>query len=256
MMKHMIQKKPKKEVRGVKRVQEPKDEIEVCLPASQLAEMMKLSPESVSSMRLSKITEEFAKGFHFLRTYGKAVTFFGSSRFSPDHEMYQEAERLAYMLSKEDFAVITGGGPGIMEAANKGALDAEGRSAGINIELPSGQRANKYVNDSASFHYFFARKVMLAFASEAYIFFPGGFGTLDEFFELTTLVQTKKIEEIPVVLVGNSYWQPLLNWIEKTVYRENKAIEKDHMEIYHLVPDAEQAFEYIKSMVKVPEGIS
>ena len=224
-------------------------EAEVCLPASELAELMKIPPEKVSSLRVSTIRKEFEKGFKFLKSYGKAATFFGSARFSSQNVNYQEARTLAYKLAQDDFTIITGGGPGVMEAANRGAMEAGGKSVGINIQLPKGQRVNKYVKESVSFHYFFARKVMLSFASEVYIFFPGGFGTLDEFFEMVTLVQTKKIEPIPIILVGKSYWQPLLGWIEESLYKKNKTVSKESMEIYHLVNSVEEAFPLIKKLV-------
>src|SRR3989338_7923723 len=170
---------------------------QVCLPPSVIAKMMNLQPEKVSGMRLPRIMEEFAKGFDFLKNYGKSVTFFGSTRSLESSKEYEQARQLASMLSREGFAVITGGGPGIMESANRGATEAGGQSAGINIQLESAQNVNPFVRESISFHHFFARKVMLSFASEVYIFFPGGFGTLDEFFEIVTLVQTRKIEPIP-----------------------------------------------------------
>ncbi len=137
-----------------------------------------------------------------------------------------------------------------MEAANKGATEAGGQSAGINIELNQGENANQYTKESVSFHYFFTRKVMLAFASEVYIFFEGGFGTLDEFFEMTTLVQTQKIDPVPIILVGKDYWAPLLEWIEKDLYQNRKNIDKKDMEIYRLVKDANEAATIIKRLVK------
>lgn len=223
---------------------------QVCLPAATLGKLMNLPPERVGGMRLTRITEEFAKGFHFLKNYGKSATFFGSARCVAGDMHYEEAKKLASLLSKDDFAVITGGGPGIMEAANKGAAEAGGQSAGINIEFDHTQNVNPYVRKSISFHYFFARKVMLAFASEVYIFFAGGFGTLDEFFEMTTLVQTRKIDLIPIILVGKEYWSPLLKWIEKDVYLKRKNIDKEDMKIYHLVKDATEAHRVIKRLVK------
>jgi uncharacterized protein (TIGR00730 family) len=223
---------------------------QICLPASTIGKLMNLPPERVGGMRLTRITEEFARGFEFLKKYGKSATFFGSARCVAGDKHHEEARKLAFLLAKDDFAVITGGGPGIMEAANKGASEAGGQSAGINIQLDGGQRINPYVKDSVSFHYFFARKVMLAFASEVYIFFPGGFGTLDEFFELTMLVQTRKIDPIPIILVGKEYWSPLLRWIEKDVYEKRKNIDKEDMKIYRLVKDAKEARRVIKRLVK------
>lgn len=223
---------------------------QICLPAATLGKLMNLPPERVGSMRLTRITQEFAKGFHFLKNYGKSATFFGSARCVTGDKHYEEAKKLAFLLSKDDFAVITGGGPGIMEAANKGASEAGGQSAGINIQLDHTQNVNPYVKKSISLNYFFARKVMLAFASEVYIFFAGGFGTLDEFFELTTLVQTRKIDPIPIILVGKEYWAPLLTWIEKDLYQKRGNIDKEDMKIYRLVKDAKEAERVIKRLVK------
>lgn len=209
-----------------------------------------IKPNEISTWRIFKIIAEFVSGFEFLSKYDKTATFFGSARCDIKEDYYDGAVSLASMLSKDGFAVITGGGPGIMEAANKGATEAGGQSAGLNIILESGQRTNKYVKESESFHYFFTRKVMLSFASEVYIFFPGGFGTLDEFFEMITLVQTKKIQPIPIILVGRDYWAPILQWIENDVYGKYKAIDKEDMDIYHLTDSAEEAFDLIKKLVK------
>ena len=197
-----------------------------------------------------QIMGEFVRGFDFLKRYHKAVSFFGSARVGLDHEVYQEATKLANLLSKAGFAIISGGGPGIMEAANKGAYDAGGHSVGINIRLPMEQRTNKYVKEFENFSFFFTRKVMLEFASKIYIFFPGGFGTLDELFEMVTLIQTKKVKPIPIIIVGKKYWTPLLQWIDETMYKQNKAIDASDMDIYHLVDNADEAYKYIKTISK------
>ena len=152
--------------------------------------------------------------------YDLAISFFGSARTELDDEMCKHAEELAGQLAKKGFAVITGGSSGIMQAANKGAFEAGGVSVGLNISLPDAQTYNPYLTDKFSFDHFFVRKVMLTYASEAYIYFPGGFGTLDEFFEIVTLVQTKKIRKVPIVLFGREYWEPLLAFIEKTLYQK------------------------------------
>lgn len=214
----------------------------------RIEEVFGVRLHELEAKRLDTIVEEFSRGFYFLRDFGLAASFFGSTRAKPEDRMYKETTKLASMLAKEGFAIITGGGPGIMEAANKGACEAKGRSAGINIQLLRKQSTNKYVKESAAFSYFFVRKVMLAFASEVYIFFPGGFGTLDELFELTTLIQTKKIAPIPILLVGKEYWLPLLTWIDQELYQKRGAIAKDDMKIYCLVDDAQGAFEYIEKI--------
>ena len=199
--------------------------------------------------RAERIKDEFRLGFEFLLNFDKAVSIFGSSRAGLEHEYYREATELAYMFAKDGFAVITGGGPGIMEAANKGASEAGGRSVGLNIMLEKEQRINKYVKEAKAFHYFFSRKIMLTFASQIYFFFPGGFGTLDEFFEMVTLVQTAKIKPIPIILVGRNYWKPLLKWIEKSLYKQHSTVDKDDLDIYTLVDSAEEAYKVAKKFL-------
>ncbi|MFH1866778.1 MAG: TIGR00730 family Rossman fold protein [Patescibacteria group bacterium] len=223
----------------------------VSLSDARIDQLLAVHEHEETTWRIFKILSEFVQGFELLRKYKRAVSIFGSSRSGLRHKMYREAHQLAYKLSKQGYAVITGGGPGIMEAANHGAFNANGQSIGINIEGISGdERRNKYVKEGESFRYFFTRKVMLSFASQIYIFFPGGFGTLDELFEMITMVQTKKIPRIPIILVNKKFWAPLLAWIEETVYRKNRAIEKDHLEYYYLVDSAEEAFKLIQMLVR------
>ncbi len=208
--------------------------------------------QSGLSWRILKIQSEFVKGHDFLTNFDKAASIFGSARLGFNSEVYQEAEKLAYKLAERNFAVFTGGGPGVMEAANKGAYEAKGQSVGININLPGSvttERRNPYITDAESFDFFFSRKVILSFASQVYIFFPGGFGTLDELFEMLTLIQTKKTSKIPVILVNREYWQPLLDWIRGVVWGKNRAISEEDMDLYHLVDTADEACRFIDTCV-------
>ena len=213
------------------------------------------TPNRIEFSRLFKIMGEFMRGFNILKKYCLAVTFFGTSRCKFDDDVYQNARELASRLSKDGFTVITGGGEGIMSAANQGAKEAGGDSVGLNIDLPKGEggEPNPYLTDSEDFHYFFIRKMMLSFSSEVYVFMPGGFGTMDEFFEIITLIQTKKIQKIPVVLIDSEYWTPLLSWIEETLYKKNGAIDEEDMDIYHVVDSVDEAHEYIKKLVPIEQ---
>jgi uncharacterized protein (TIGR00730 family) len=202
-------------------------------------------PRQMESWRLFKIMSEFVEGFDLLRRYGLAATFFGSSRATLDDEVYQHVHDLASGLAKKGFAIVTGGSAGVMQAANKGAFEAGGASVGLNINLQTKQPYNPYLTDRFGFDHFFVRKVMLTYASEVYIYFPGGFGTLDEFFEIVTLVQTGKIRKVPIVLFGKDYWEPLLAFIQKTLYEERKTIDEKDMQLYKVVDNVDEALEYI-----------
>lgn len=177
--------------------------------------------------RVFRIMGEFVEGFDELATLTRSVAVFGSARTSPDSPEYAAAQETASLFVREGFAVITGGGPGIMEAANKGAFEAGGLSVGCNIELPFEQRPNSYLTRSLTFRYFFVRKMMFVKYSLGFVIFPGGFGTLDELFEALTLIQTTKIRNFPVVLFGTVYWKGLLDWITSVALREGKISEKD-----------------------------
>jgi uncharacterized protein (TIGR00730 family) len=177
--------------------------------------------------RVFRIMGEFVEGFDELASVSRGVAIFGSARTSPDDPQYKAAQETAALLARSGFAVITGGGPGIMEAANRGALEAGGVSIGCNIELPFEQRANPYQTRSMTFKYFFVRKTMFVKYSRAFVIFPGGFGTLDELFESLTLIQTRKIRNFPVVLFGSKYWGGMIEWIKNTLLAEKKVTEKD-----------------------------
>lgn len=202
-------------------------------------------PAKIESWRIFKIMSEFVEGFDVIRRYGLAVTFFGSARASFEDSIYKDATELARRLAKKGFAVITGGSSGVMQAANKGAFEAGGASVGLNINLPDAQVYNPYLTDRFGFDHFFVRKVMLTYASEVYVYFPGGFGTLDELFEIITLVQTKKVRPVPIILFDRSYWQPLLSFIDTTLYEEHHAIDDADRKLYTVVDTVDEAYDYI-----------
>lgn len=202
-------------------------------------------PQKLESWRVFKIMAEFVDGFETIRRYGLAATFFGTARQTFAPEVYAAATELSARLSSAGYAIITGGSAGIMEAANKGAYDAGGASVGLNIRLPMEQSENDYLTDSMTFDHFFVRKVMLAFASEVYIYFPGGFGTLDEFTELLTLVQTKKIKRVPIVLYGKDYWEPLITFFREHLLEKYHAIDEADLELFKVVDTVDEAYDYI-----------
>ena len=220
------------------------------LPASKLPpEKSKKGEDFRKSLhwRVFRILSEFVDGWQFLADYKKTVSFFGSARTPEGDRWYEEARKLGKMMAEAGFAVVTGGGPGIMEAGNRGAIEGRGKSIGLNIQLDTEQRINPYVHESVGFHYFFVRKVMLSFAARSYVFFPGGLGTLDEAFELLTLIQTKKIsDKIPVVLMGKEFWGNIDNLLREQLYEKYQTIDKEDMDIYKIVDSAEEAFELIK----------
>ncbi len=194
--------------------------------------------------RVLRITGEVIEGFDKLANVGKAVTVFGSARTQPDDPQYAAAEKLGALLASRSFAVITGAGPGIMEAANRGAKLAGGRSVGCNIELPFEQGSNPYVDTIVNFRYFFVRKTMFIKYSVAFVIFPGGFGTLDELFEAVTLIQTGKISQFPVVLFGTHYWAGLFRWLQSRVQGEKK-ISPGDLDLMTLTDDPAEALEVV-----------
>ncbi|MBN1844357.1 MAG: TIGR00730 family Rossman fold protein [Sedimentisphaerales bacterium] len=190
--------------------------------------------------RVFRIMAEFVEGFDELGKLGPAVSIFGSARTRPGDPYYRLAEETARALAQAGVAVITGGGPGIMEAANKGAYQAGGYSVGLNIEIPEEQVANKYQNLSLSFRYFFARKMMFMKYAQAFIIFPGGFGTMDEFFESLTLIQTMKMAHFPVILIGRSFWQGLIDWLRSVMMGQQHNISQEDMDIFYLTDDPQE----------------
>lgn len=200
---------------------------------------------SSETWRVFRIISEIVEGFEALEGVGPAVTVFGGSRLGPDNRYYKDAEKVGRLLSDEGFAVITGGGPGIMEGANRGGKKGKSMSIGLNIDIPTEQRRNTYQDLSLNYRYFFARKLMFVKYSIGFVIFPGGFGTMDELFEALTLIQTKKIKPFPVVLYGSKYWKGMVDWIKTTLVRE-KTITVQDCELLHLVDKPGDTLEILK----------
>jgi hypothetical protein len=203
--------------------------------------------KAADSWQIFKIMGEFVEGFERMAKIGPCVSVFGSARTKPENKYYKIAQDIAYKLVKEGYGVITGGGPGIMEAANKGAKEGGGKSVGLNIELPFEQKPNDYIDrdKSIDFNYFFVRKTIFLKYSQGFIGMPGGFGTMDELFEALTLVQTNKIAEFPVVLVGKEYWDGLFNWIKNTMLEEENNINLKDLDLVKIVDSADEAVKHI-----------
>jgi hypothetical protein len=202
------------------------------------------------SWRMFHIMAEFVEGFETLPEVYPAVTIFGSARAKPESKNYKTTVTIARMLAENGFNVISGGGPGIMEAANKGAAEAGGKSGGLHINLPKAQKANESANIQLKYDYFFIRKVMCVKYAVAYIIMPGGFGTLDELFEAITLIQTKRIRYFPIILMDSLYWRGLLDWVTETMLKEN-TISRTDFEIFNVVDSPEEAVGIIKRRVVI-----
>ncbi|MDH5367528.1 MAG: TIGR00730 family Rossman fold protein [Cyclobacteriaceae bacterium] len=203
--------------------------------------------KSTDSWVIFKVMSEFVEGFDRLAKIGPCVSIFGSARTQPDHQYYKTAEEIGAKLVRHGYGVITGGGPGIMEAGNKGAKSESGKSVGLNIILPFEQDGNIYIDPDKliSFDYFFVRKVMFVRYSQGFIVMPGGFGTLDEFFEAITLIQTKKIGKFPIVLVGRKFWGGLIEWIRITLLEQENNISANDMDLFKIVETPEEAVQVI-----------
>lgn len=195
------------------------------------------------SWQIFKVMSEFVEGFDKMAKIGPCVSIFGSARTKPDNLYYKLAEEIAFKLTQRGYGVITGGGPGIMEAANKGAMSGHGKSVGLNIELPHEQNSNAYIDHdkNVDFDYFFVRKVMFVKYAQGFIVLPGGLGTLDEMFEALTLIQTAKIGKFPIVLVGKSFWEGLIDWINKVMLEREHNVSPEDMHLFILVDTAEEA---------------
>lgn len=201
-----------------------------------------------SSWQIFKIMAEFVQGFEDLAKIGPCISIFGSARTHPDHPFYTLATEIARRLAEEGFGIISGGGPGIMEAANNGARQAGGRSVGLNITLPFEQMPNSFIDSdkNLNFDYFFVRKVMFTKYSQGFIMMPGGWGTMDEFFEVATLIQTKKFTQTPMICVGSEYWQGLFNWMRDTMLVKEKNISEGDLEMIKLFDTADEVVDYIR----------
>lgn len=221
-------------------------------------EAAKISFIKEDPWRIFRIMAEFVESFEILSAIGPGVTIFGSARMLPDAPFYPKAVELARGLAKNHLAIITGGGPGIMEAANKGAYQAKGKSIGLNIELPHEQKGNRYINVPLHFHYFFSRKVCFVKYSIAFVFMPGGFGTLDEMFEVLTLVQTGRIPRYPLILMGKEHWSGLIKWIKSRLEEKTKFISPGDLDLFTLTDDPQEAIDIIvdyKDRVGPPEAV-
>ena len=204
------------------------------------------------SWEIFKIMGEFVEGFETMSRIGPCVSIFGSARTKPENKYYQLAEEVAYLLTQQKFGVITGGGPGIMEAGNKGAKRGGGKSVGLNIVLPFEQEANPYIDSDKiiNFDYFFIRKVMFIKYAQGFIVLPGGFGTLDEMFEALTLIQTEKSGKFPVILIGKSFWTGLIDWIKEVLLTEENNISPEDLDLIQIVDTAEEAVKMINDYYK------
>jgi uncharacterized protein (TIGR00730 family) len=205
-----------------------------------------------SSWRMFKIMSEFVDGFEKMERFGPCISIFGSARTKPDNKYYQMTVKTAELLAKEGFGIITGGGPGIMEAGNKGAKQGKGSSVGLHIELGFEQDWNEHIDAEKLliFKYFFARKVMFIRYAQAFVFMPGGFGTIDEVFETLTLIQTKKIDRVPLIFMGKDYWSGLMEWIEKTMLNEEHNINKEDLKLFEMTDDPKRVVKVINDFYK------
>lgn len=207
------------------------------------------------SWAIFKIIAEFVEGYERMAKIGPCISVFGSARTKPENQYYQMGVRVAELLAQGGYGVITGGGPGIMEAGNKGAQQGGGKSVGLNIDLPFEQNHNPYIDQehNLEFDYFFVRKVMFVKYAQGFVVLPGGFGTLDELFEALTLIQTKKINKRPVVLIGRAYWTGLVEWIKSAMLEQENNIAEVDLDLFGLVDTAEEAYEYIEEFYKSHE---
>ena len=210
--------------------------------------------DSEDPWRIFRIMSEFVEGFEVLSCIGKAVSIFGSSRLPAGHKYFKLAEEIAYLLAKEKYAIITGSGPSIMEAANKGAKRANGYSVGLNIQLPLQQQPNPYVDTLLDFRYFFTRKVMFVKYAKAFVIMPGGYGTLDEFMEAINLISTERIPKFPVIVVGSEYWKGMAEWLEKMVLKTG-CISQEDRKLFKVVDKPQEVVKIIKDFYRTHKSL-
>ena len=221
--------------------------------ADHLEDREQIDFRQTAGWRIFRIMAEFIEGFQFLKDLKHEVTVFGSTRVQEGNRWYEESRKLGRLLAKGGFTVITGGGPGIMEAANRGAVEGKGESIGLNIKLPHEQRMNPYVRRGIGFHYFFTRKFMLSASAQAYIFFPGGFGTMDELCEFAEMIQTKKMQRVPIILVGREFWGGYLAWVQQAMlHAQPPTIGAHDLNIFDVVDSAEAAVALVKKTKERP----
>ncbi|MBI2410710.1 MAG: TIGR00730 family Rossman fold protein [Candidatus Kerfeldbacteria bacterium] len=202
-----------------------------------------------ATWRIFRIMAEFVEGYNFLSKLTADITIFGSARTKPGEKYYKVAEKLGRLLAQEGFSVITGGGPGIMEAANKGAYEAGGESIGLGVQLPFEQRMNDYILHGIGFNFFFTRKVMLTSPSQAFIAFPGGYGTIDEIFEVLTLIKTHKMQPVPVILVGKEFWGQLRKFLKEQMLDKHQTINEEELHVFDIVDTAEEAIQILRQRI-------
>ena len=209
---------------------------------------VEVAGDNPDSVRICRINEELKQGITEMEQHERSVTFYGSARFKEGDEFYDKARHLGGRVAKElGYTIVTGGGPGIMEAGNRGAYEAGGKSVGLSIKLPMEQHNNEYVTDEVPFYFFFARKVALSYSSEVFVFFPGGFGTMDEMFEVLTLVQTGKLKPIPLVFYGTKFWTPLVDFFKTTMLETYKTISPKDMDLFTVTDDDDLVIETIRN---------
>lgn len=214
---------------------------------------IKISAGDNKEAQVCVAQEELRQGIDIVEQYEKSVTFYGSARLKENHVDYKKAQDLAKKISELGYIVLSGGGPGIMEAANRGAKDANGKSVGLTIKLPTEQRTNGYVNEEIPFYFFFTRRVVMSYTAKACLFFPGGFGTFDEFFEMITMKQTGKIKDVPLILVGSEFWKPLDNLIKETLLNKYNTISEEDINLYTITDDETDILNIIKNS-KIKDG--